>query len=232
MKEAFNDLQVIFPDMPATCENALMSAARSVPGSVCRRTFRPVLAIAMVLTIALTCAAGAAFYPQIISWFSVQYGESWGVWLQDGSVAAPQLSVEAEGAVFTVDEVLVRGRGLYVLGHIRPQEGYAIADYDTRREPEDGKLLRYVHCGLERIGVDGGALLSPGSWGYALEEKNDGSIAFSIEVEDGIAVEPGTEYTLELYAHTHAANADGSVRTEDSDEIIWTCTVSPEKLTD
>ena len=232
MKEAFKDLQIVFPDMPAACEHALMTAAHSVPVKVHRRAFQPAFALALALMLALTCAAGAAFYPQIIGWFTNQYGENWGAWLQKGSVAAPQITTEAEGAVFSVDEVLVRGRGLYVLGSIRPEEGYAIADYDTRKAPLDDKALRYVHCGLERIGVDGGAMLVPGTWGYAMEEKPDGSIAFSIEVEDGMAVEPGTEYTIEMYAHTYGANTDGSVNLDDRAETVWTFTVTPEKITD
>jgi len=230
MKEAFCDLQIIFPDMPAACEHALMTAAYSVPFRAPKRIFRPALAIALALMLGLVCAAGAAFYPQIIGWFANHYGAHWGAWLQGGSVAAPQLTVQAEGAVFTVDEVLVRGRGLYILGSIRPQDGYAIADCDTRKAPSCEAALRYVHCGVERIGVDGGAMLVPGCWGYALEEQPDGSITFSIEVEDGMAVEPGAEYAIEMYAHTYAANADGSVNPEARDETTWTFTVTPESI--
>jgi len=232
MKEPFHDLQIIFPAMPAACDYALMAAARSAAVQKRRYAFRPAFALALTLMLALTCAAGAAFYPQIISWFTSQYGENWGVWLQEGSLATPQITSEAEGAVFTVDEVLVRGRGLYILGSIRPEEGFAIADYDTRRDPSEGKTLRYVHCCLERIGVDRGAMLTPGTWGYAMEEKIDGSIGFSIEVEDGMVVEPGTEYTIEMYACTYGASADGSVNVEDRAETVWTFTVIPKKLTD
>lgn len=230
MKEAYCDLQIIFPDMPAACEHALMTAARSVPFRTPKRSFRPALAIALALMLALTCAAGAAFYPQIIGWFANQYGAHWGAWLQEGRVAAPQLTATAEGAVFAVDEVLVRGRGLYILGSIRPQDGYAIADYDTQKPPLDTAVLRYVHCGVERIGVDGGAMLVPGSWGYAMEEQPDGSITFSIEVEDGMVVEPGAEYAIEMYAHTYGANADGAVSPNIRDEITWTFTVTPEAI--
>lgn len=229
MKEAFCDLQIIFPQMPAACEQALMAAAHSVSVQERKRAFRPAFALAL----ALTCAAGAAFYPQIVGWFANHYGERWGAWLQQGSVAAPQISAEAQGAVFTVDEVLVRGRGLYVLGSIRPQDGYALADYDTPAvKPTNSQTLRYVHCGIERIGVDGGAMLTPGCWGYAVEENSDGSITFSIEVEDGMVVEPGTEYAIEMYAFTYGANADGSVNPENRDEALWTFTVVPESIAD
>lgn len=232
MKEPFCDLQIIFPNMSAACDYALMAAARSESVQKRRCAFRPAFVLVLTLILMFTCVAAASFYPQIIGWFTNQYGESWATWLQGGSVDVPQITAAAKGAVFTVDEVLVRGRGLYVLGSIHPEEGYAIADYDTRKAPLDDKTLRYVHCGLERIGVDGGAMLVPGTWGYATEEKKDGSIAFSIEAEDGMVVGAGTEYTLEMYAHTYGTNADGSVNPEDRQETVWTFIVHPEKMTD
>jgi len=228
----YNDLQTIFPCMPAACENALMAAARSVAVKERARSFRPAFVLALALMLILTCAAGAAFHPQIIGWFAGQYGESWGAWLQEGRVAAPQLTVECKGAVFSIDEVLTRGRGLYILGSIRPQDGYCIADSDSPKTPEAGKTLLYASIYLEKIGVDGGAMLAPGCWGYGVEEKADGSLVFSIEAEDGMAIEPGTEYTLEIRVRTYGANADGSVDMEDMDERWQTFSVRPEAITD
>ena len=227
MKEAFADLKTIFPEMPQACEDALMSAAYSVPVRRLKPVFRPAVALAVALMLALTCAAGAAFHPQIIGWFASHYGESWGDWLEKGSVAAPDITAETDGAVFTIDEVLVRGRGLYVLGTIQPEDGYAIADYDSSSADAKDKTLRYVRCTIDTIGVDGGAMLAPGVWGYAVEEKADGSIAFSMEIEDGMAVEPGTEYTLEMSAYTY----DPANR-EQLSETTWTFTVQPEKMTE
>ena len=230
MKEAFCDLQIIFPDMPAACDHALMTAVRSIPVTNRKFVFRPAFAFVLALMLALTCAAGAAFHPQIISWFTALYGESWGEWMNQGSVAVPQFSTEAKGAVFTIDEVLTRDRSLYILGRVQPQAGYEIADYDNFQIPEAGVNLRYVHIGLERIGVDGGVMLAPATWGFAVEEKDDGTLGFSIEAEDGMVIQPGTEYTIELYAHTQGTNADGSVNLEDRDEITMTFTVIPEKI--
>ena len=232
MMEAFHDLKMIFPEMPDACEQALMTAVRSVPVRERRRALRPAFVPALALLLALACAAGAAFSPQIVGWFAGQYGERWAAWLEKGSVAVPEIVVESEGAVYTIDEVLIRGRGLYVLGTIRPQEGYVIADYDTPGRPVDGKQLRYVCCNLERIGVDGGVMLAPGTWGYAVEEKEDGSLTFSIEAEDGMAIEPGTEYTLEMRVRTYGADADGSVNMEDMDEQFQTFSVWPKTIND
>lgn len=256
MKEAFDHLQLVFPDMPPACEQALMAAARSVTEkprvSSLRPVRRAVLLAAAMLTIA--CAAGAAFYPQIIPWFASHYGAEYAPWMEQGSVASPNASAAAEGAVFSVDEVLVRGRGLYVMGAIRAAEGYVLVDSEcSAQEPwgynihygeeapegtpsiaqvaeATGSAIRYVHCDLRGIGVDGGALLLPGSWGYGATVQRDGSIVFTIEAEDGLAVEPGREYTLELSAQTWGAHADGSMNHEDMTETIWRVTVTPEEL--
>lgn len=228
----FNDLKKIYPAMPAACENALMTAARSVPVREHRQVFRPAFALALALMLALSCAAGAAFYPQIIGWFSSRYGESWAAWMQKGSVAAPQLTMECKGAEFTIDEVLARGRGLYILGSIRPQEGYSVADCDSPKVPEARTALRYANIYLEKIGVDGGAMLAPGCWGYGVEEQADGSLTFSIEAEDGMVIEPGTEYTLEMRVRTYGANANGSINMEDMDEQFQTFSVWPKTIND
>lgn len=218
-------------------------------------SFRPrrvaVLALALVL---LTGVAGAAFYPQIISWFSNQYGQEWNDWMADGSVAQPNASVEIEGAVLTIDEVLVRARGLYVLGSIKPQEGYLLigqdghADdpfgYDVRsgetppagaqtiaqKAAETGATMRSVGVTLEEIAVDGGASIPVQSCGYTEKAQMDGSIVFSIEAEDGRAVEAGREYTLLLCARSYAVS-DATATTPDAlTEKEWQVTVVPKQI--
>ena len=73
MKETFADLKKVYPEMPAACDQAFMRTIYSVQekqrvGGVFHPARR--IAILVALMLALTCAAGAAFYPQIISWFS------------------------------------------------------------------------------------------------------------------------------------------------------------------
>ena len=253
MTDAFDNLRQVFPQMPSACDEALSRTLYSLEEKK-QKAVLPMARRAVILAaamLAVCCVAGAAFYPQIISWFGDHYGSTYAAWMEKGNVALPQTSVEAEGAVFTVDQVLTRGRSLYVLGKIKPQAGYLLVDFDgSAQDPfgynvhygdkapegaptilekaqETQNRIRYVHCALESIGVDGGAMLAPGVWGYAVEEKADGSIAFSMEIEDGMAVEPGTEYTLEMSAYTY----DPANR-EQLSETTWTFTVQPEKKTE
>ena len=80
---------------------------------------------------------------------------------------------------------------------------------------------------LTRVGVDGGELLTPGTSGYYDELQPDGSLIFSIEGQDGIAISEGKRYTLELRA---------DVRTWDGEEWrgevtgTWTLSCVPETL--
>ena len=200
-------------------------------------TFRSACCIAVLLTLlmAMTCVAGAAFYPRIISWFTNQYGQEWGAWMEKGNAALPDSAVEVNGAVYTIDEVLVRGRGLYVLGHISAEDGHVLVEWDSNvcdpfgynihygEEAPDGtpaiaekaaetnSILHYVACNLEGIGVDGGTILQPDCWGYEAKVQRDGNIVFSMEVEDGVAVDPGKEYTLAMRAASYGVLEDGSI---------------------
>lgn len=213
---------------------------------------RVVILVAAMLVI--TCAACAAFYPKIISRFSAQYGESWGAWMEKGKASSPDASVQAAGAVFSVDEVLVRDRGLYVLGHITAQEGNILIEQDgnpddpfgynvhygetapertltiAQKAQQENAAMRYVACYLNGIGVDGGEVLEPDCWGYAAKVQRDGSIEFTMEVEDGLVVEPGTAYTLELCARTWPLQQDGSMDYADLTEKTWRITVTPEQI--
>ena len=256
MKETFADLKKVYPEMPAACDQALMNTVYSLPEKQRVVAFRPVRRIAILVAVmmALTGVACAAFYPQIISWFSNRYGREWGSWMEEGSVALPDSSVEVNGAVFTIDEVLARGRGLYVLGHINAEPGHILIEqegnvtdpfgYDihhgetapegmptiTQKAAEDGSSLHYVGCDLVGVGVNGGAILQPGVWGYGVKVQKDGSIVFSMEVEDGIVVEPGKEYTLVLQAKSYGLLQDGSINYDDLTEKTWNFTVVPELI--
>ena len=255
MKETFADLKKVYPEMPAACDQAFMRTIYSVQekqrvGGVFHPARR--IAILVALMLALTCAAGAAFYPQIISWFSNRYGQEWGSWMEDGNIALPDASVEVNGAVFTVDEVLVRGRGLYILGHIKAEPGHIVIEQEcsitdpfgysvhhggiapegtptiAERAAEDGSSLHFVSCDLVGIGINGGTILQTNNWGYSVKTQTDGSIMFSMEIEDGIVVEPGKEYTLVLQAKTYGLHQDGSLNYADLTEKTLSVTTVPE----
>lgn len=212
------------------------------------------VAILVAALLVITCAAGAAFYPKIISRFSAQYGENWGAWMEKGKASSPDASVQVGGAVFAVDEVLVRDRALYVLGHITAEDGNILVAQDcsidepfgynihygetapegtltiAQKAQQEQAALRYVTCYLNGVGVDGGQVLQPDCWGYSAKVQRDGSIEFTMEVEDGLVVEPGTEYTLELEACVWGLMQDGSIDEANPTNKTWRITVTPEQI--
>lgn len=211
------------------------------------RRLVPVLMLVLVLVV--TCAEAAAFYPRIISWFAGEYGEDWAVRLEDGDVAVPETSVEVEGAVFTIDEVLVRQYGLYVLGHIRAREGYILVEQEcgvdepfgynihygevapegaqtiAEKATAEGAEMRYVACFLEDIMTDEGTLLSPDCWGYCAKAEKDGSITFSMEVEDSLVDSLGEAFTLVLSAYSWGVKENGTIDLDVKDMTTWTVAV-------
>lgn len=215
---------------------------------------RPMSRVALVvaLLLAMTCAAGAAFYPRIIAWFAREYGQEWGAWMENGGVALPDTSVEVNGALFTIDEVLVQDRGLYVLGSIRAEPGHMLVEQEcsvhepfgynihygetapegtptiAEKAAAEGCAVHYVGCDLEGIGIDGGDVLQPACWGYAAKAQKDGSIVFSMEVEADAAVRPGETYTLVLCARSWGVLEYGSIDPHDPAEKTWAFTVTPE----
>ena len=103
MKETFDQLKQIFPPMPEACDRALTAAVQSVT----ERREKPAprlgrLALLAACMLAVTGVAAAALYPQIVTLFSGRFGQAYGAWMAQGSVAAPQAGVTCGGAVFTV----------------------------------------------------------------------------------------------------------------------------------
>ncbi|MBE0600629.1 MAG: DUF4179 domain-containing protein, partial [Firmicutes bacterium] len=142
--------------------------------------------------------------------------------------------------VFTVDEVVYRNNGLYGVGTIRTAEGSntvliaeeqlftdpygydihggmgspepAPADAKTIAEvaqEKGGKVLLALAL-LDRIGVDGGELLSLGCSGYSWAQQRDGSIRYSFEASDGVVIAQGAHYQIEMYAAVYETDADGN----------------------
>lgn len=258
MMETFDGLKDIFPTMPQACERALKNTVNSLREDSPRPAFRP-MRRALVIALALLCltvSAYAALRPQIIELFSREYGRDFGAWMESGNYAQAHTSTEAGGAVFTIQEVLQKGFGLYLTGTIAPQDGYILLDEDcsveepfgynihhgekapegtptiAQKAEESGSAIRFVHCDLEKIGVEDGVLLSPDCWGYDAKVRRDGTIDFLMEVEDGLTVEPGVSYTLELSANAFPANADGTADWEHPISQSWSVTVLPKPFED
>ncbi|MGN0778281.1 MAG: hypothetical protein ACI4MJ_03960 [Aristaeellaceae bacterium] len=171
--------------------------------------------------------------------------------MEQGRLALPDSSVEVNGAVFTIDEVLVGDRGLYVLGHINAEPGHMLVEQEcsvhepfgynihygeaapegtptmAEKAAADNCAVHYVGCSLEGIGIDGGQVLQPGCWGYAAKVHKDGSIVFSMEVEADASVKPGKAYTLVMCARSYGLLADGSIDNEALTEKTWQFTVIP-----
>lgn len=253
MKETFDNLKQIFPDMPADCDEALMKTVWSLQEKPGLTTLRPVRRIAILLAVMLsvTCVASAAFYPQIIALFTRYYGEDFGEQLRHGSVDSPHSRILNDGVAFTVDEVLVCESGLYIMGSIRGEEGYMVVppDYEVtepfgynihngetapdgtptiaEKAEETGSTLRFANCYLDAVGVDGGEPSMPECWGFNVTAQRDGSVVFSMEVDDETLIRPGKTYTLALYVQTFGANADGTPNRDEKSGQEWHITVTP-----
>ncbi|MGM9603305.1 MAG: hypothetical protein ACI3W5_17185 [Faecousia sp.] len=121
-----DDLQKVFPAIPASCSRVLMDTAGSLKEeSEMKRGYspRPTTRLALVLALAIICMMGvalAAFYPQITEAFGRHYGEDTQAWLEQGDIALPADSVQVEGVTFTLEEVAFPSdtallKALYVL---------------------------------------------------------------------------------------------------------------------
>lgn len=138
MKETFDNLQSVFPEMPKACQEAMLNTAYSVQEKQRKHSLHPAwrFTILIAAMLAVTITAGAAFFPRIISWFTQYDGQEYGAWMEKGAVALPEAFIEQDSAAFTVDEVLTNGCGLYVLGIIKASDGYVIVDSEcSAQEP-------------------------------------------------------------------------------------------------
>lgn len=248
------DLREAFPVMPEECYRALMDAACSVKEEsvVKHRLVRvAVLAAALVCLVAVACAA---FAPQLTALFGQMYGHESQQWLEGGDIALPAQSIETDHAVFTLEEVIYRNRGLYALGTITPKAGAVLLPEDfeptaawgydvhgaggsaeaapegaptyLEKAAEEGALVS-VHVRLDAVGVDGGEVLPIDCGGYALIPQRDGSVRFYMEAEGGTAIEEGSVYTLALLAVEHLMDEQGEQVENGRNEAQWTVEIAP-----
>ena len=60
--------------------------------------------------------------------------------------------------------------------------------------------------------------------------RRDGSFVYTMEVEDGMVVEPGSTYTLTLCATVWAAGEDGALDPGTQAEQTFSVTVAPQPV--
>lgn len=221
-----------------------------------RLTARTIL-IASAILILLTAVACAAFSSQVLEFFGKQYGNDMQAWLEKGDVATANQSFTLDEVKFTLDEVVYRDNGLYGVGTIYPQEGSNVViipedhtpsepfGYDIYGEggvPEDapadalsiadvarktGSRLLMVRTLPDQIGVDGGMMLSPGSVGYSLVPRRDGSVRYSFELSDAYAIEKGQTYSIQMWASVCEITMDGKMLENTRHVENWTVEIKP-----
>lgn len=253
-----DDLQKVFPEIPASCSRVLMDTAGSLKEeSEMKRGYspRPTTRFALVLALVIISMMGvalAAFYPQITGFFGLHYGKDTQAWLEQGDIALPADSVQVEGVTFTLEEVAYRNHGLYGLVTITPGDGVVLLSEDSNvgdaygyavhygdKAPEgtitiqekaaqDGSSIKHVGFYLDKIGVNGGALLEPNGWGCGVYPQRDGSIQILFEVEDGIAISEGDTYTIQMTATVCTVSPDGVVDYENPINQTWAVKIKPE----
>lgn len=253
-----DDLQKVFPEVPASCSRVLMDTAGSLKEeSEMKRGYspRPTTRFALVLALVIISMMGvalAAFYPQITGFFGFHYGKDTQAWLEQGDIALPADSVQVEGVTFTLEEVAYRNHGLYGLVTITPSDGVVLLSEDSNvgdaygyavhygdKAPEgtitiqekaaqDGSAIKHVGFYLDKIGVNGGALLEPNGWGCGVYPQRDGSIQILFEVEDGIAITEGDTYTMQMTALVRNVSPDGVVDYENPINQTWAVKIKPE----
>ncbi|MBR1586302.1 MAG: DUF4179 domain-containing protein [Clostridia bacterium] len=203
------------------------------------------LILSITLCLALIGTAYAALSSQVAEFFSRHWGGDMGIWLQEGRIAQIGESITMGGVSFTLDEVVYRSRGLYGVGTARAvdekdvllsneyaNEMELFAESETaqrllKQAKEKGGRLLTITAMPEKIGVDGGEMLTPGSIGYYDEMNEDGSITFSFEVEDGYAIADGSTFSMEMWSKVCVVDDHGVTPLPDLQDILWTVEFTP-----
>ena len=219
-------------------------------------TVRAVL-IAAAILVMLMAVAYAAFSSQVTEFFGRLYGKDMQAWLEQGDVATSSQQFKLNDVIFTLDEVVYRNNGLYGIGTIRTEEGSSTILFPEDQSPGDpygydvygaggmaekapdgtktyadmaqekgGKLLM-VRTLPDLIGVDGGELLLPESVGCAVIPQRDGSARYSFEASDGVVVEKGETYTLQMWVSVWEFSAAGEPLSDAPQGETWTVEITP-----
>lgn len=255
-----NDLKRMYGSTPERFQRRIHQALLTQPEAKpipARSTWRTALITALVLALTIAVAA-AAFTSKVADVYGWSYGENKRDELLAGKIAQEACSVQVGDAIYTLEEVTYIDDGLYGVGSIRPAHegiilmaedyqvtdaaGYSLYYSDSVDPPADApsyadlassrhaKILM-VHCLPEAIGVDGGTMITPPTFGYFAIPQMDGSILFGFEIPTGAAVEDGAEYTISLWASNWEITPEGEwLRDEPNDTYTgdtWDAVVYP-----
>lgn len=202
------------------------------------------LALAIVLGLGLLGGAYALLSSRTADFFGTHWNRELGEWLRGGRIARTEECFTAGGVTFTLDETVCRGRGIYAVGTVRAADPKDVLVPDELADaecfPEDpgarelaeaaaasgGRLLS-VNVFPNKIGADGGAMLTPGCAGYYDIRNEDGSLTFSFEVEDGIVPKEGAEYRMELSVCVRQIAENGCTAEGSAAVETWNVSVKP-----
>ncbi|MBR6185040.1 MAG: hypothetical protein IKQ41_02160 [Clostridia bacterium] len=200
--------------------------------------------LALVLSLALAGTAYAAITYTVPEFFGRYYGKSMGDWLRGGRAAQIGESVTVGGVVVSLDEVVYRDSGLYGVGTVRAAdekdvlislEAVGNAEYEPapvrelfQKAAENGGRLLMAEAMPAAIGVDGGAMLTPGCIGYYDVLGEDGALTFSFEVEDRFSLEDGEQYALNMDIRVNEVDQNGAAHPVDQTE--WTVAFTPVRM--
>lgn len=213
-----------------------------------KKTISRGLILALALMLALVGTAYAAFSSQVAEFFGRHWNQELGQWLQGGKIDRTNDSFTLSGVTMALDEVVYRNKALYAVGTVKalderdvlvPMELadglYEPGFYDQspelqtlfkRAKEKGGRTLKTEIC-LEKIGVDGGEMLTPGCIGFYDVLNDDGTVTFSFETEDGYALEDGSRYTLEIAVAVEEINEQGEALPGTLQRDIWMAACEP-----
>ena len=208
-----------------------------------------VLALALVLALAMAGTAYALFSSQAAEFFGKQYGQEMSDWLRGGKVAQLNEAVTLDDVTIAIDEVVYRNRGIYGVGTVKANHAGDVlipSEYVDAMEMKEefpelselkeaqalveearakgGRLLT-VKVYPDKLGVDEGTMIGPGSIGFYDVRNADDSLTFSFEVEDGHALEEGQTYQMEVYVYTGTVDENG--HPEKMQEYTWLMSFQP-----
>ena len=212
-----------------------------------KRKISLTLVLSIVLGIALMGTAYALVSSQVAAFFGQHWNRELGTWLESGKVAQIGETVELNGVMFTLDEVVYKDRGVYGVGTARVKDekdvlipmdiadAWDIEEVAQGEEAQalvqqarsNGGRLLSIDCWPGKIGVDGGSMVNAGDAGAYNIRNADGSITFSFETSGGYALEDGTTYRLELSIHVDEWMADGMVKNDAAASRSWTVEFEP-----